>query len=227
MGVQVAVYGVFALIAAAAVVGAVLALRADARRRALGDPNAQWAAIYGLHYLRVDHAPLHLSQRGPFGGHFTEQFAHVVRGQYRGAPLLAYTYRYRPVLRTLIGEGDSEEEVSFVAVAVPGSFPVLDVAPSGVRSWLPGERVEFESNAFNDRFAVGSPNPRFAYDVIHPRLMEWLMADARALSTGWRLEGPWLMASGEGPLRVSELFVRADFLHDLIAYMPGHLWPDR
>ena len=46
------------------------------------------------------------------------------------------------------------------------------------RSWhsiIITSRIEFESIEFNRRFFVSSPNRRWAYDVIHPRTMEFLL----------------------------------------------------
>lgn len=39
-----------------------------------------------------------------------------------------------------------------------------------------GGRVHFESEDFNRAYAVRCADDRFAYDVIHPQLMEWLLA---------------------------------------------------
>lgn len=39
-----------------------------------------------------------------------------------------------------------------------------------------GNRVRFESEDFNRAFTVRAPDERFAYDVIHPQTMEWLLA---------------------------------------------------
>ncbi|MFF0267548.1 hypothetical protein [Kribbella sp. NPDC004536] len=36
--------------------------------------------------------------------------------------------------------------------------------------------MEFESAEFNKQFAVFAPDPKYAYDMIHPRQMEYLMA---------------------------------------------------
>ena len=36
--------------------------------------------------------------------------------------------------------------------------------------------IDFESEAFSRRFHVASSDKKFAYDVVHPRMMEWLMA---------------------------------------------------
>ena len=36
--------------------------------------------------------------------------------------------------------------------------------------------ISFESQAFNEKFAVHAQDTKFAYDVVHPRQMEYLMA---------------------------------------------------
>jgi hypothetical protein len=40
--------------------------------------------------------------------------------------------------------------------------------------------IDFESAEFSRRFCVKSPDKRFAYDVIHPRMMEFLLAGEAA-----------------------------------------------
>jgi len=60
--------------------------------------------------------------------------------------------------------------------------------------------IDFESEAFSRAFFVKSPDKRFAYDVIHPRMMEYLMrvrppnleivGDACLLREGWGYWSP-------------------------------------
>ncbi|MCC6678495.1 MAG: hypothetical protein IT436_15275 [Phycisphaerales bacterium] len=40
--------------------------------------------------------------------------------------------------------------------------------------------IDFESEEFSRKFHVTSPDRKFAYDVIHPRMMEFLMSGGRA-----------------------------------------------
>ena len=46
-----------------------------------------------------------------------------------------------------------------------------------VASFIGFDDIDFESNEFSDRFHVKSSSKRFAYDVIHPRMMEFLMTE--------------------------------------------------
>ncbi|MGJ6981023.1 hypothetical protein ACSDQ9_10935 [Aestuariimicrobium soli] len=38
-----------------------------------------------------------------------------------------------------------------------------------------GNKRQFESIDFNERFTVRAPDARFAHDIFHPRMMQWLM----------------------------------------------------
>ncbi|NOZ41257.1 MAG: hypothetical protein GXP24_13680 [Planctomycetes bacterium] len=44
-------------------------------------------------------------------------------------------------------------------------------------SFIGFDDIDFESAEFSDRFHVKSSDKRFAYDVIHPRMMEFLLAE--------------------------------------------------
>jgi hypothetical protein len=56
-------------------------------------------------------------------------------------------------------------------VRLPFSVPLLSVNVAGL-----GSQVEFEGIAFNRAFTVRTSSRKFAYDVIHPRTMEYLEA---------------------------------------------------
>lgn len=64
---------------------------------------------------------------------------------------------------------------------LPFSVPAISL--NGQRL---GERVRFESADFDRAFVVRSENPRFASDITHPRMMEWLLGAPRR---GWSVSG--------------------------------------
>jgi hypothetical protein len=59
-------------------------------------------------------------------------------------------------------------------------IPDLLIRREGVLDKIAGafgfDDIDFESAEFSRRFCVKSPDKRFAYDVIHPRMMEFLLA---------------------------------------------------
>ncbi len=69
---------------------------------------------------------------------------------------------------------------SYLMVSVPGSHQSdLRIRPENLGDKMKGamgfDDIDFESVEFSDRFWVTSRDKRFAYDVIHPRMMEFLM----------------------------------------------------
>jgi hypothetical protein len=61
-------------------------------------------------------------------------------------------------------------------------FPTLIVKPKQVADLPSPDHVEFESHDFNGRFHVQCGRREFAYAVITPRMMEFLMANP-----GWTI----------------------------------------
>ncbi|NLH44321.1 MAG: hypothetical protein GX448_20980 [Planctomycetes bacterium] len=64
---------------------------------------------------------------------------------------------------------------------MPASFPELVIAKEGLLSKIAQavgyDDIDFESHEFSRRFCVRSPNKKFAYDVCHARMMEYLLAN--------------------------------------------------
>ena len=63
---------------------------------------------------------------------------------------------------------------------MPFATPNLLIRGEGLFDKLRGalgfDDIDFESEEFSRRFYVVSTDKKFAYDVVHPRMMEWLMA---------------------------------------------------
>ncbi len=69
---------------------------------------------------------------------------------------------------------------SYLILHLPwSSVPDLLIRREGMFDKIAGvlgfDDIDFESAEFSRRFHVSSPDKRFAYDVIHPRMMEFLM----------------------------------------------------
>lgn len=154
-------------------------------------------------------------------GHSTEK---VVRGANGGLPVEGLVHRWK-TQRTehdTDSEGRSQTQTVtdhhrevLVAVTLPFAFPLLTVDAG----W-DGERVTFESEEFNDRFKVRAGDARLAYDVIHPRTMEFLMT---IRPPAFRLEGTvmrFLTSSHDTQM----LGFCADFAHDFFARVPSFVW---
>ncbi|MCC3765010.1 hypothetical protein K3N28_18280 [Glycomyces sp. TRM65418] len=183
---------------------------------------AAWAAHHGFHYLPSDPSVLAISRQPPFTSGSGREALDVFRGTFRETHLHCFQYRYR----TSDGENTSTHDYQVVAISLPAMRPLLDIAHENSLSRRFDKDLQFENQAFNDRFKIASPSPRFAYDVIHARTMEWMLADPRAHAIRWRFEGSWLMTFRKGPLNPEEVFYYADFLHQVLAQVPKHVWSD-
>lgn len=70
---------------------------------------------------------------------------------------------------------------SYLVVDLPyPGVPDLAIRPEGVFDKLSGffgfDDIDFESKEFSDKFHVKGADKRFVYDVVHPRMMEFLLA---------------------------------------------------
>jgi hypothetical protein len=191
-----------------------------ARERHVAELSA-WAAHHGFQYWPEDASALAISRQVPFTYGTGHRALDVLRGTFRDVHLHCFQLRYH----TSSGDSQSTHDYQVVAISLPATRPLLDIAHENSLSRR-FKDIDFENQAFNDRFRIGSPSPRFAYDVIHPRTMEWMLADPRARVIRWRFEGAWLMTFRPGRLNPNELFYYADFLHQVLAQVPKHVWSD-
>ena len=76
------------------------------------------------------------------------------------------------------------------------ALPELRVRPEGILDKIAGavgfDDIDFESEEFSRRFHVKSSDKRFAYDVLHPRMMEFLL---RSSAFVIELDGGWCCLS--------------------------------
>lgn len=123
-------------------------------------------------------------------GGYAHRTEDLVRGLRDGIRLDAFTHHWktdRTVTETdaqghthtrTVTDDHSEGVCGFV---LPFGLPEISVNGRRV-----GRRIEFESADFNDAFTVRTDAEKFASDVTHPRMMEWLLA---ARPPGWTVAG--------------------------------------
>ncbi len=156
-------------------------------------------------------------------GHRTEQ---LVRGEDGSLVVEGLVHRWKTQHtetttdsqgRTQTRTVTDDHDETVAGVWLP--FPLPQLSIDG--GWG-GKRVRFESEEFNDQFKVRSAVPKLAYDVIHPRTMEFLMA---VRPPGIRIEGNlmrFLVTSHD----TETLGFCADFAHDFLARVPSFVWKD-
>jgi hypothetical protein len=158
------------------------------------------------------------------GGH-SHTTSDVIRGRDGdGPPFVAFNHQWkttrtesytdsqgRTQTRTVV-ENHREAILGF---QLPARMPWLEVRRRGF-----GHGISFESAAFNEMFAVTAQDDKYAYDVIHPRQMEYLMAnrpDSFRIVDDWA----WFAVSTHSQPVIAH---NSLFLRDFLALIPRFVW---
>jgi hypothetical protein len=176
----------FVVVGFVALVGVlgVLAWRAHQKRlaamRALADELGFTFDPGDDHGHDEEYAQFAIFQRG----HSRRAFA-TLRGAVelfgQRCPAVAGDFSYKETSGSGKNRSTTTYTFSYVIVHPPWPSPSLVVRPEGVFDKLKGafgfDDIDFESEQFSRAFWVESDDKRFAYDVLHPRMMEFLLAE--------------------------------------------------
>ncbi|GAB3913009.1 hypothetical protein GCM10029964_121810 [Kibdelosporangium lantanae] len=201
-------------------------LRRRRRRKISG--VAALAAQYGWQLVEYDVEMPRQFRGDPFcyGDNRTAQ--HILRGTYRGYEMAAFEYAF-------VSEAEFNDETkrsthfhSVVTLSTPRARPFLQVRRENLRSRLRGmvgvHDLRLGSDGFDRAFLVETENDRFAYDVLHPRMMEWMLADQRTKEQPFRFEGDRLVLWRGGTLRPEWIVPTLDLACDILDRVPGSVW---
>ncbi len=155
---------------------------------------------------------------------FGHETVKVVHGDNGGLPVDGFIHRWKTQRTETYTDSEGRTQTRTVtdehsevicAVRMPFAWPMLSVGGG----WG-GERVKFESEEFNDRFTVRTADAKFAYDVLHPRTMEFLMHEQ---PPGFRIDHDVMRFSVNK--HDSEAIGRcADFAHAFFGRVPSFVW---
>lgn len=156
-------------------------------------------------------------------GHETRK---VVRGTNDGLPVEGFEHHWKTTRTETYTDSQGRTQTrtvtdhhSEVVCAVTVPFRFMDLSVNGKGR---GQKVQFESEQFNDRFKVKTAHPKFAYDVIHPRTMEWL---THMGAPGFTIEHGF-MRFYPGSHDTEAIGWAADFAHEFFARVPSFVWKD-
>ena len=111
-------------------------------------------------------------------------------------------------------------------VPFPG-VPDLAIRPEGmfdkVGAFFGFDDIDFESAEFSDKMHVSSGDKRFAYDVVHPRMMEFLLSTRGPTLTLCR--GHALVVAS-GKWKPEQFLPYVDWLHAFFENWPDHVVAD-
>jgi len=220
--------GFVVLALAVAAVCAVLVLVAVLEHRRVSELRAE-CLRRGWTYRAEDLSLVDRWTAGPFGTGQTRRARHVVSGRNGDRAFLAFEYSYK----RSSGSGDQRRTTTYrftvCTLGLPVPLPMLRVDPEGWVSRFTDavgimDQVDVESEAFNRAFAVRATDRKFAYDVLHPRHLELLLAGDRM---GWWIEGTEILSSAERRLDLGRVDGTLTGLARVVDQIPGFVWRDR
>jgi hypothetical protein len=103
-------------------------------------------------------------------------------GTYQSHEVALFDYHYETHSTDSKGHRQTHHHYfSCFLLHLPASFPELVIAREGFLSKIAQavgyDDIDFESHEFSRRFCVRSRDKKFAYDVCHARMMEYLLAN--------------------------------------------------
>lgn len=105
----------------------------------------------------------------------------LLRGDWRGRDFLGFDYHYATHSTNSKGQRTTHHH-HFSCVLIGSSLPLrpLEIRPEGfwdkMKAVFGYDDIDFESAEFSRRFHVSSPDRKWAYDVLHARAIERLLA---------------------------------------------------
>lgn len=147
----------------------------------------------------------------------------LLSGHYRGLDVRIFQYTYQ----TGSGKNQQTHNQSIAWARIPTDWPGLTIVPENVGhklfDALGGDDIDFESDEFSRRFWVRCRDRKFAYDIIHGRMMEHVMAPGWQR---WELKGPFLaLWETNRPLKAPDVRPALDRLVAFMELFPSFRRP--
>jgi len=140
-------------------------------------------------------------------------------GDYRGRGMCALDYTYT----TSNGKTTQTHHVHLVALNLPAALPPLTVSRDSALRRAFGNDIELESKLFNDTFRIDCADQRYASAVLHPQLMEWMLANP---GLEWQFAGNALVSWGTGQFTAPDVLARLHAMVGVIDRIPPFVLRD-
>ena len=166
--------------------------------------------------------------------HFLDRLAHgsnryaynILSGSYQGRGVLVFDYHYQTESRDSKGNRRTHHHhFSCFVLQLERPFPELTIAPEGILSKVAQafgyDDIDFESHEFSRKFCVRSKDKKFAYDVCHARMIEYLLAND---DLNIEIENGALAIAYSGVLKPEEIEPNLQRLAQVRTLMPNYLF---
>jgi hypothetical protein len=150
----------------------------------------------------------------------------ILKGTYKEREVCAFDYHYETHSYDSKGHRTTHDYyLSVVLLVQEGFFPELRIYPEGLLSKLGQmigfDDIDFESAEFSRKFTVRSPDRKFAYDICHPRMMEYLLRDPKLCL---EIEGQVIATTFDQRLNPEDVPRRLEQLFDIHSLFPKYLY---
>lgn len=150
----------------------------------------------------------------------------VMQGHYRGHPVYAFDYHYETKSTDSKGKRKTHHHhFSFFILHYNANFPELIICREGFFSkmvqFFGFDDIDFESAEFSRRFLVKSPHKKFAYDICHSGMIEYLLANS---DLNIEIERDVLTLFFPNRLNFSQIKYNLDRLLEVRARFPDYLF---
>jgi len=216
---------IFILIAAIVIAAAIYSAKAARKRR---EELFALATRLGLSFRQENDTAL----AARFG--FLDKLAqgsnryafNVLSGNYHNHTVLAFDYHFETHSTDSKGRRQTHHHYfSFFILMLPMSFPELRITREGMLSKIAQvfgyDDIDFESAEFSRSFCVRSKDKKFAYDICHVQMMEYLLAN-RDLSV--EIEANALALAFDSRLSAQQIEFNLQRLLDIRARLPDYLF---
>ncbi|AIE86388.1 hypothetical protein [Fimbriimonas ginsengisoli] len=164
----------------------------------------------------------------PFGEGHSPDVANLLIGTRDGADWYLFDYSYKT--ETTDSEGKTStttHSFGVVAARVPIAFPGLSLTPENVfhriGAKLGMQELNFELEEFNRRYFVRSADSKAAYDLLHPRAIEFLMSKP---VRHWQMGGIYVMIVQSGAFTPGDAMLAFQEIRGFIGLIPDYYRQD-
>ncbi|HEX3811927.1 MAG TPA: DUF3137 domain-containing protein [Mycobacteriales bacterium] len=189
----------------------------------------RWAASRGWTYTEEDNSLTDRFEGNPFGKGDHRRAKNVVTGRHENRPVVAFDYSYQT--HSTDSEGHrttTTHRFNVVSIGLPVSLPNLEVGREGLFNKmgraLGFHDIEFENGEFNKKFNISCDDRKLAYDVLHPRMMQWLLDNP---GPAWRVERSDLLCWDSGRVSPEVIDRQVAYLATIADQVPRFVWQDR
>jgi len=154
----------------------------------------------------------------------------VIHGKVGDRPVKVFDFIYHTTETSTDSQGHTttSEVAHYFSAAIFDMdvfFPALLIRPEGfldkIAAAIGFDDIDFESAEFSSKFYVKSDDKKFAYDIVHARMMEFLLENP-----GWiiQLEARSAVATSGGTFSPDQFAQAIDFVDAFLKQVPEFLW---